>query len=185
MVWHDLKRAIHTRHPKNIAELEQFCLEEWCKIPPDHWAGLIYNCRKLWFLRLCLCNDYRRLLSNCLLLHFRICCPKKTWVVGCFRCCSDDRFLFKRAFLGLNKLQSWPDFQSEVESLPRDGRGVRRTVNLLHSGCTQTKFFQRTVCHFQTTSEREPFLSYPFYISIRPQSQSFVHTRVIYSASSA
>ena len=25
-------RAIHTRHPKNIAELKQFCKEEWLKI---------------------------------------------------------------------------------------------------------------------------------------------------------
>lgn len=28
MLWHDLKRAVHTRHPKNIAELKQFCKEE-------------------------------------------------------------------------------------------------------------------------------------------------------------
>lgn len=27
MLWHDLKRAIHTRHPKNIAELKQLCKE--------------------------------------------------------------------------------------------------------------------------------------------------------------
>jgi hypothetical protein len=25
MLWHDLKRAGHTWHPKNIAELKQFC----------------------------------------------------------------------------------------------------------------------------------------------------------------
>ena len=36
MLWHDIKRAVHTRHPKNIAELKQFCNEEWSKIPPDH-----------------------------------------------------------------------------------------------------------------------------------------------------
>jgi hypothetical protein len=35
MLWHDLKRAVHTRHPKNIAELKQFCKEEWSEIPPD------------------------------------------------------------------------------------------------------------------------------------------------------
>ena len=46
MLWHDLKRAIHTRHPRNIAELKQFCTEEWSKIPPDRCAGLIYNYRK-------------------------------------------------------------------------------------------------------------------------------------------
>ena len=32
MLWHDLKRAVHTRKPKNIAELKQFCKEEWSKI---------------------------------------------------------------------------------------------------------------------------------------------------------
>ena len=46
MLWHDLKRAVHTRHPKNIAELKQFCKEEWSKIPPDRCAGLIRNYRK-------------------------------------------------------------------------------------------------------------------------------------------
>ena len=39
-------RAVHTRHPKNIAELKQFCKEEWSKIPPDSCAGLIHNYRK-------------------------------------------------------------------------------------------------------------------------------------------
>jgi hypothetical protein len=39
MLWHDLKRAVHT-----IAELIQFCKEEWSKI--DHCAGLIRNYRK-------------------------------------------------------------------------------------------------------------------------------------------
>ena len=46
MLWHDLKRAVHTRHPKNIAELKEFCKEEWSKIPPDRCAGLICNYRK-------------------------------------------------------------------------------------------------------------------------------------------
>jgi transposase len=46
MLWHDLKRAVHTRHPKNIAELNQFCKEEWSKIRPDCYAGLICNYRK-------------------------------------------------------------------------------------------------------------------------------------------
>ena len=44
MLWHDLKRAVHTRHPKNIAELQQFCKEEWSKIP-DRCVGLIRNYR--------------------------------------------------------------------------------------------------------------------------------------------
>jgi hypothetical protein len=46
MMWLDLKRTVHTRHPKNIAELKQFCQEEWSKIPPDCCAGLIHNYRK-------------------------------------------------------------------------------------------------------------------------------------------
>uniref|UniRef100_A0A8C5Q5S0 Transposase n=1 Tax=Leptobrachium leishanense TaxID=445787 RepID=A0A8C5Q5S0_9ANUR len=46
MLWHDLRRAIHTRHPKNIATLKQFCEEEWSKITPDRCAGLICNYRK-------------------------------------------------------------------------------------------------------------------------------------------
>ena len=46
MLWYELKRAVHTRHPKNIAELKQFCKEEWSKIPPDRRAGLIRNYRK-------------------------------------------------------------------------------------------------------------------------------------------
>ena len=46
MLWHDLKRAVYTRHPKNIAELKQFCIEGWSKIPPDRCAGLIHNDRK-------------------------------------------------------------------------------------------------------------------------------------------
>ncbi|KAJ0041565.1 hypothetical protein NL108_013288 [Boleophthalmus pectinirostris] len=46
MLRHDLKRAIHTRQPKNIAEVKQFCEEEWSKIPPDRCAGLICSYRK-------------------------------------------------------------------------------------------------------------------------------------------
>lgn len=46
MLWHDLKGAIHTRHPKNIAELRQLCTEGWSGIPPDRCAGLSCNCRK-------------------------------------------------------------------------------------------------------------------------------------------
>jgi hypothetical protein len=43
MLWHDLKRVVHTRHPKNIVEMKQFCKEEWSKLSPDHCAGLICN----------------------------------------------------------------------------------------------------------------------------------------------
>jgi hypothetical protein len=38
--------VVYTGHPKNIAELEQFCEEDWSKIPPDRCAGLIHNYRK-------------------------------------------------------------------------------------------------------------------------------------------
>ena len=31
-LWVDLKRAVHARWPKNIAELKAFCSEEWEKI---------------------------------------------------------------------------------------------------------------------------------------------------------
>ena len=37
---------LYSRHPKDIAELKQFCKEEWSKIPPDHCAGLIRNYKK-------------------------------------------------------------------------------------------------------------------------------------------
>ena len=53
MLWHDLKRAVHTRHPKNFAELKQFSNEEWSKIPPDRCAGLITTAENIW-LRLLL-----------------------------------------------------------------------------------------------------------------------------------
>ena len=46
MLWHDLKKAIHSRHPKNLAELQQFCKEEWSKISPDRCARLVCNYRK-------------------------------------------------------------------------------------------------------------------------------------------
>jgi hypothetical protein len=31
MLWHDLNRMVHTRHPNNNAKLKQFCKEEWSK----------------------------------------------------------------------------------------------------------------------------------------------------------
>ena len=30
---YDLKIAVHQRNPSTLKELEQFCLEEWAKIP--------------------------------------------------------------------------------------------------------------------------------------------------------
>lgn len=38
MLWNDLRRADHTRHPTNTVELKQFCGDEWPTIPPKHCA---------------------------------------------------------------------------------------------------------------------------------------------------
>ncbi len=38
MLWHDLKKAVHARKPSNVAELQQFCQDEWAKIPPQRVA---------------------------------------------------------------------------------------------------------------------------------------------------
>ncbi|KAK3561430.1 hypothetical protein QTP86_002543 [Hemibagrus guttatus] len=34
ILWHDLKKVVHARKPSNVAELQQFCKDEWAKIPP-------------------------------------------------------------------------------------------------------------------------------------------------------
>ncbi|KAK3563022.1 hypothetical protein QTP86_013282 [Hemibagrus guttatus] len=31
MLWHDLKKVVHARKPSNVAELQQFCKDEWAK----------------------------------------------------------------------------------------------------------------------------------------------------------
>ncbi|KAK3554272.1 hypothetical protein QTP70_020132, partial [Hemibagrus guttatus] len=41
MLWHDLKKVVHARKPSNVAELQQFCKDEWAKIPPQHCNRLI------------------------------------------------------------------------------------------------------------------------------------------------
>ncbi|KAK3508771.1 hypothetical protein QTP70_006025 [Hemibagrus guttatus] len=35
MLWHDLKKVVHARKPSNVAALQQFCKDEWAKIPPQ------------------------------------------------------------------------------------------------------------------------------------------------------
>lgn len=45
ILWNDLKRSVHTRHPTNMSELKQFCKEKLSKIPPKHCAGLIQSYR--------------------------------------------------------------------------------------------------------------------------------------------
>ena len=45
-LWVELKRRVHSRHPKNIDELEQICKEEWQNISPDVCFNLIKNYKK-------------------------------------------------------------------------------------------------------------------------------------------
>ena len=40
-LWSDLKIAVHKRKPSNLKELEQFCKEEWAKIPVVRCGKLI------------------------------------------------------------------------------------------------------------------------------------------------
>ncbi|KAK3538661.1 hypothetical protein QTP86_011806 [Hemibagrus guttatus] len=46
MLWHDLKKVVHARKPSNVAELQQFCKDEWAKIPPQRCNGLTASYRK-------------------------------------------------------------------------------------------------------------------------------------------
>ncbi|KAK3527282.1 hypothetical protein QTP86_018605 [Hemibagrus guttatus] len=41
MLWDDLKKVVHARKPSNVAELQQFCKDEWAKIPPQRCNRLI------------------------------------------------------------------------------------------------------------------------------------------------
>ncbi len=41
MLWHDRKHSIHAWKPSNVAELKQFCKEEWAKIHPQWCERLI------------------------------------------------------------------------------------------------------------------------------------------------
>ncbi|KAK3561426.1 hypothetical protein QTP86_002540 [Hemibagrus guttatus] len=41
MLWPDLKKVVHARKPSNVAELQQFCKDEWAKIPPQRCNRLI------------------------------------------------------------------------------------------------------------------------------------------------
>ncbi|KAK3510401.1 hypothetical protein QTP70_005894 [Hemibagrus guttatus] len=50
MLWHDLKKVVHARKPSNVAELQQFCKDEWAKIPPQRCNRL-----KLWKTLDCSC----------------------------------------------------------------------------------------------------------------------------------
>lgn len=45
-LWGDLKHAVHARRPKNLSELEEFCKEEWEKIPKARIERLLAGYRK-------------------------------------------------------------------------------------------------------------------------------------------
>ena len=45
-LWYDLKIAVHQQNPSNLKELEQFCIEEWAKIPVARCAKLIATYHK-------------------------------------------------------------------------------------------------------------------------------------------
>lgn len=44
--WKELKIKVHMRHPKNLDNLEEICMEEWAKITPETCAGLIRSYKK-------------------------------------------------------------------------------------------------------------------------------------------
>ncbi len=46
MLRHDLKQSINAWKTSNVAELKQFCKEEWAKIPPQWCEGLIASYRQ-------------------------------------------------------------------------------------------------------------------------------------------
>ncbi|KAK3542958.1 hypothetical protein QTP70_007913 [Hemibagrus guttatus] len=46
MLCHDLKKVVHARKPSSVAELQQFCKDEWAKIPPQCCNRLIASYRK-------------------------------------------------------------------------------------------------------------------------------------------
>ena len=35
MLWGDLKWVVHARHPSNITQLKEFCVEEWDRLSPN------------------------------------------------------------------------------------------------------------------------------------------------------
>lgn len=44
MPWQDLKQAVYTQKPSNVAELKQYCKEEWATIPPWQCERLSAKC---------------------------------------------------------------------------------------------------------------------------------------------
>uniref|UniRef100_A0A9J8CTE6 Tc1-like transposase DDE domain-containing protein n=1 Tax=Cyprinus carpio carpio TaxID=630221 RepID=A0A9J8CTE6_CYPCA len=46
MLWHDLKKVVHAQKPSSVAELQQFCIDEWTEIPPQRCNRFIASYRK-------------------------------------------------------------------------------------------------------------------------------------------
>uniref|UniRef100_A0A3P8TDT5 Tc1-like transposase DDE domain-containing protein n=1 Tax=Amphiprion percula TaxID=161767 RepID=A0A3P8TDT5_AMPPE len=46
MLWQNLKKPVHAGKPSSVAELTQFCKEEWTKISPQRCERLIASYRK-------------------------------------------------------------------------------------------------------------------------------------------
>ena len=40
-MWSKLKRAVHQHKPKDMKDLERYCMEEWSKIPPNVFSNHI------------------------------------------------------------------------------------------------------------------------------------------------
>ncbi len=51
MLWDDLKQSIYARKPSDVAELKQFCKEEWAKTPPQ-WCERLVVIANAWLLLL-------------------------------------------------------------------------------------------------------------------------------------
>lgn len=45
-LWIDLKRAVRDRQPRNLKELEDFCKEQWAKIPQTRIERLLASYKK-------------------------------------------------------------------------------------------------------------------------------------------
>ena len=39
-MWSKLKRVVHKHKPKDMKDVERFCMEEWSKIPPNVLSNL-------------------------------------------------------------------------------------------------------------------------------------------------
>lgn len=45
-VWIHLKQVVCAQKPRNLTELEAFCMEEWPKVPPARLQGLVSDYRR-------------------------------------------------------------------------------------------------------------------------------------------